>query len=392
MRILIAHNRYREPGGEDAVVHTEVGLLREQHEVVLYEVANPERPAASAAGLAGAIWNPVSERRLRELVADARFDVAHVHNTWYALSPSILKPLAGAGIPLVMTLHNYRHLCVAGSFHRDGHRCVECLNTLPWRGIAHRCYRGSAVQSGILAATESVHRVRGTWTEYTDLFVVPSEFTRNMMISGGFPADRVVVKPHHVPDPGERKLPPSTSRSVVYAGRLSPDKGVRQLVDAWQQARLHLDLELVLAGDGVLRSELAALADPSIRLPGWLPSDEIARLVGSARAVVLPTTMFETFGLSAVEALAAGTPVLTTAGGAIAEAVAGCGPAGPGPDASGAEWAEAIQALQDDSAVDDWGAKGRRRYHDVYDPERGLSRLLEIYERARELAALRRRR
>lgn len=384
MRILIVHNRYREPGGEDSVVRTEAELLRSGHQVVLHEVANPERPAATAASLAGAIWNPRSERRLRAVIDNGRFDVAHVHNTWYSLSPSILKPLHDAGIPVVMTLHNYRRLCVAGSLHRDGHRCTECVNTLPWRGVVHRCYRGSMAQSALLAATESTHRLLNTWTRYTDLFVVPSEFTRHLLAAGGLPADRIVVKPHHVADPGTRSAPPSESRTVVYAGRLSPDKGVPMLVEAWQQAAPNL--ELALAGDGVLRRDLEALSDPSIRLAGWLPATELASLVGSARAVVLPTTMFETFGLSAVEALAAGTPVLTTAGGAIAEAVAGCGPAGPGPDARNTDWAAALRNLLDDSDVDAWGARGRQRYLEVYGPERGLERLVGIYERARERA------
>ena len=385
MRILIVHNRYREPGGEDSVVRTEAELLRSGHQVVLHEVANPDSAAATAASLAGAIWNPRSEHRLRDLIEGERFDVAHVHNTWYSLSPSVLKPLHDAGIPVVMTLHNYRRLCVAGSFHRDGHRCTDCLNTLPWRGVVHRCYRGSAAQSALLAATESTHRLLKTWTRYTELFVVPSEFTRTLLASGGLPADRIVVKPHHVADPGARCAPPSESRTVVYAGRLSPDKGVSMLVEAWQHAAP--DLQLTMAGDGILRRELEELADPSIRVAGWLPAAELAALVGTARALVLPTTMFETFGLSAVEALAAGTPVLTTSGGAIAEAVADGGPTGPGPQARQAEWATALGELLDDDAVDAWGARGRQRYLQVYGPERGLQRLLGIYERARERAA-----
>jgi glycosyltransferase involved in cell wall biosynthesis len=388
MRIVIVHNRYREPGGEDAVVRTETELLRGDHEVVLHEVENPVSTLAASAALALSAWNPRSEQRIRDLVEGSHFDAAHVHNTWFQLSPAVLRPLARAGIPVVMTVHNYRRLCIGGSFHRDGHRCVDCLHTLPWRGIAHRCYRGSAVQSAVLAMGESTHRILNTWEKYTDLFVAPSEFTRNLLTEGGLPADRVVVKPHHVADPGRRPAPPSESRKVVYVGRLSADKGVRMLVEAWREAAM--GMELVLAGDGALRSELEDLRDPSVRLTGWLPSAQLAQLVSGARAVVLPTTMFETFGLSAVEALAAGTPVLTTAGGAIAEAVGDCGPAGPAPDAGRAEWADALRALSDDTAVDRWGSLGRRRYCEVYGPQLGLTRLLGIYELAADIGSRRR--
>jgi glycosyltransferase involved in cell wall biosynthesis len=199
-------------------------------------------------------------------------------------------------------------------------------------------------------------------------------------VAGGLPSERVVVRPHYVPDPGPRAHPPSRSKQVVYAGRLSPDKGVSQLVQAW--AAIDLGLELVLAGEGPLREEVDRRRCPSIRLTGWLTATDLAQLMMQARAVVLPTTMFETFGLAAVEGMAAGIAVLTSEGGALAEAVGPAGPPAVSAEGGLAEWSSALSLLCDPAVVDRWGGQARQRYLDVYAPDAALARLLGVYELA----------
>jgi glycosyltransferase involved in cell wall biosynthesis len=381
MRILILHNRYREPGGEDSVVRTDVQLLRAAgHEVVLHEVSNPAGREATLAALAVSAWNPRSAQEVARILAESTFDVAHVHNTWFRLTPSVLKPLSQAGVPTVMTVHNYRLHCLAGTFHRDGRRCLDCLGKTPWRGVVHRCYRHSTAQSTVLATDELAHRVMRVWQRHVDIFIAPSEFTRRMAVAGGLPSDRVVVRPHYVPDPGPRPHPPSRSKQVVYAGRLSPDKGVSQLIQAW--AAVDLGLELVLAGEGPLREEVDRRGCPSIRLTGWLTPSDLEHLMMRARAVVLPTSMFETFGLAAVEGMAAGVAVLTTEGGALAEAVGQAGPPAVSADGGSAEWSAALALLCDPAVVDQWGSQARQRYLDVYTPDAALARLVSVYELA----------
>ena len=212
MRILQVHNRYRQLGGEDGVVASEADLLRHNgHEVVEHFVSNASSGAGAAAGLAVAPWNPVSARAVRRAVAEHAPDVAHVHNTWFTLSPSVLGALHRSKVPVVMTLHNYRLVCVNALVFRDGHPCTDCVGRSPWPGVRHRCYRDSAPQSAVAAATLSFNRARGTWVDAVDRYIAPSRGLRDTLIAGGLPAERFIVRPHAVADPGPRIRPPSSS-------------------------------------------------------------------------------------------------------------------------------------------------------------------------------------
>jgi hypothetical protein len=141
------------------------------HEVVMHVPRNPSRPVRAGASLAISAWNPLAARELHSIAERARPDIAHVHNTWYALSPSVLSTLAVA-VPVVMTLHNYRLLCANASLFRDGHVCEE------WRGVRHRCYRGSLVASTPAAGTIALHSALGTWNRHVRLFLALNDFTR----------------------------------------------------------------------------------------------------------------------------------------------------------------------------------------------------------------------
>lgn len=382
MRVFVLHNRYRQPGGEDVVVDSETALLRSGgHDVRRYEVQNPTDPACARFELARSPWNVAAARAVRTVVRDFRPDVAHVHNTWFSLSPSVVRAVHREGVPVVATFHNYRFSCLAATLYRAGDRCTDCVGTLPWRGVVRRCYYGSTSRSAAVGLTTGIHQLVGTWRRHVGVAVAPSQVTRSFLVQAGFPSDMVVVKPHHVADVGPRKAPPSASRLLVYAGRLSEDKGLHALLGAWRtKAPAHM--RLMLVGDGELREEIASVPAPNVTLLPWLPSNRLHQLLLEARAVVLPTRMYETFGLVAVEALAAGAPVLSVAGGAISEAI---GDAGPPPVPANADvetWQERLVRLSDDAAVDLWGGLARQRYQQRHDPVQALQRLLDVYAEA----------
>jgi glycosyltransferase involved in cell wall biosynthesis len=382
MRILQVHTRYREAGGEDVVARAEAELLtRAGHHVVRYVVDNPAGSVAAATSLAMSAWNPAAARALRQAVDRTRPDIAHVHNTWYALSPSVIATVARAGVPVVMTLHNYRLLCINGMLFRDGRPCHDCVGTHPWSGVRHRCYRDSAVASTAAAATIAVNRRLGVWVDNVKLFLALNEFARQRFIEGGLPADRIRVKPNFVPDPGAREGPPSRSRTVLYVGRVVDVKGVAVLLDAWR-ALDPGDLELVIIGDGPLRAGLERVAPPRVRFEGRVPAPAVRRWMLGARALVLPSIWYEGQPMAVLEAFASGLPVLASRLGGTIELLEPCGDGWLVSPDDPLALAEGLLSLKDDRLVDETGRRVRRLYEQHFTEDAGRRQLEAAYAAA----------
>jgi glycosyltransferase involved in cell wall biosynthesis len=381
MRVLQLHNRYRERGGEDRVVLAEAEVLRDAgHEVVVYQVDNPGDWRRAAARLAVTPWNPVEAGRVAKLAGRVRPHVAHVHNTWFSLSPSVAGALARRAIPVVATLHNYRLLCANGQLFRCGRVCEECLGTHLLRGIKHRCYRNGVLPSALVVASLSAGRMLRSWERSVTLFVTMNEFARRLFVQAGLAEERIAVKPHFVEDPGERHARAASSDTVLYVGRLSPEKGLRTLLDAWAANRPG-GLRLQVIGDGPMRAELEARAVPGVELVGWLDPAEVRARMLAARALVFPSQWYETFGLALVEGMAAGLPALASAIGGIVELVEG----GAGwlvPPGGSAAWEEALPTLADDGEIEAAGARARSRYLARFSPAQGLANLERLYRLA----------
>jgi glycosyltransferase involved in cell wall biosynthesis len=378
VRVLQVHTRYREGGGEDAVVRVEAELLAEAgHTVVLHQARNPSSPVVSAGLLAMSLWNPLAAKELRRLVERVRPDVAHVHNTWYALSPSVLAALAGAGVPVVMTLHNYRLLCANAQLFRDGGPCEDCVGSHPWHGVQHRCYHGSVLASAAASATIALNRQRSTWERHVALFLTMTEFSKERFVAGGLPDERIWIKPHPVADPGRRPVSPSASRTILYVGRLSPEKGLPVLIDAIADLQ-EADLELLIIGDGPERSSLERRAGPGVRFIGHLEPAQVRDLMRRARALAFPSLWYETFGMSIVEAMAAGLPVIASDLGGTREIVGEqAGRFVPAGDVTA--WRTALRDLTDGAFVERVGAAGRQRWKLRFSPSVVLPMLEEAY-------------
>jgi glycosyltransferase involved in cell wall biosynthesis len=378
VKILQVHTRYREEGGEDAVVRTEAELLTQAgHEVVLYLARNPPRPVLSAGLLALSSWNPLAAKELRRFAERVRPDVAHVHNTWYALSPSVLAALTDMGVPVVMTLHNYRLLCANAQLFRDGGPCQDCVGSHPWHGVRHRCYHGSVLASTAASATIALNRLASTWERHIALFLTMTEFSKQRFVAGGLPAERIWVKPHSVADPGRRPALPSTSRAVLYVGRLSVEKGLPVLIDAMADLR-EADLQLLVIGDGPERSALEGRAGPGARFTGRLEPAQIRYHMLRARALAFPSVWYETFGMSVVEAMAAGLPVIASDLGGTREII-GDGPGRLIPPGDVEAWRVALQGLTDSTFVERASGAGRQRWELMFSPRAVLPMLEEAY-------------
>lgn len=383
MKILQIHNSYLHDGGEDRVVRVEAAALRDAgDEVVIAQMANPNRTLRQSAAYAVAPWNPESARWIGKMADQHAPDLAHVHNTWYRLTPSIISTLKRRSVPVVMTVHNYRMMCVNAVFFRDGSPCTDCLGRTPWRSVVHRCYRDSAAQSLIAAGTIALNHAIKTWERGVDRFVVSTRFVEDKLIDAGFPRDRIRVVPHLVPDAGLRPHPPSASSSVVYVGRLDNGKGLETVVEAWR--RVPAPLELLVVGDGPLRASLEALDVPRIRFLGWQDREAVERIMRTSRAMVFPSVYYETLGLSLAEALAAGLPVIAGSVGTRPEILGRDGAGWLVAPTDLDMWEATMRGLADDDAVDRAGAAARSRYEGAFAPAVALEGLRAVY---RELVA-----
>jgi len=321
MKIVLVHNYYGSsaPSGENVVFLAEAALLRSRGDsVVEFTRSSDEIRNSGAWGkIAGAFstpWNPSSKRALDTLIQKETPGVVHVHNTFPLLSPSIFHIAAKQPVARVLTLHNYRLFCAAGIPMRDGSPCTECLDRRSvFPGLKYGCYRNSRIATLPMGVMIALHRWLDTWGSQVDAFITLTPFQRDMLCSAGLPRDRLHVKPHFYPDP-PRPLPWNLrDEKAVFVGRLSPEKGVHILIDAWRQLGKHAPF-LELIGDGPDRQAVdkriqgAGLRD-QIAVHGQLPFNDVQERVARARLLILPSLCFEGFPMVVREALALGVPV-----------------------------------------------------------------------------------
>jgi glycosyltransferase involved in cell wall biosynthesis len=319
VKVLLVHNRYQQPGGEDQVFESEAELLTSYgHRVIRYTAHNDAVRSRKKLRLAIATtWSWTSYRAMRVVLERERPQIVHVHNTLPLLSPAVYYAAAAAGVPVVQTVHNYRLVCPKALLLRSGRPCEDCVGKrLPWPGVVHRCYRDSRSATGAVAMMLGVHWLLGTWTRRVSHYIALTHFMRRKLIEGGFPAARIVVKPNFVtPDPG---MGAHDGRYVLFVGRLAPEKGLRTLLRAWVHVGDRIPLKI--AGSGPLES-LVNDSPLGVEWLGPVRRPEILMLMQHASALVVPSDWYEGFPAIIAEAFATGLPVVASRLGALAEIV-----------------------------------------------------------------------
>lgn len=378
MKILIAHNAYQYAGGEDTVVAAEIALLRAHgNEVEIYARHNDalnSMPRAAAA--LNAVWSHHSSDAVARLCEQFRPDVIHAHNTFPLISPSLYWTASKMGIPVVQTLHNFRLLCPQANFLRDGEICEDCVGKLPWRAVAHRCYRRSAAQSAVSTVMLATHRLLGTYQERVTRYIALNRFARDKYVQGGLPLERLRIKPNFVQSDAE---PQWEERSGgLYVGRLSVEKGLGVLVAA---APCLDGVRIQVIGSGPLEGTVRAAFGN--RCLGSEPLERVMARMRSARYLIVPSICHENSPRTIIEAFACGLPVIASRLGALADMVRD-GVTGllfnPG-DAAGLArsiaWAESHPAQ-----MRRMGQAARAEYEAQYTPARNHKILMDIYEDA----------
>lgn len=390
MRILLCHNYYQQPGGEDRVFADEAALLREAgHDLATFVVHNDAIRARGLLGLAcDTIWNRRIAKELSAQIARQRSEVVHFHNTFPLISPAAYYAARRTGAAVVQTLHNYRLLCPAAVLYREGKVCQACVHACtPWPSVVHACYRGSRLATTAAAGMLTVHRLLGTWQRTVDRYIALSQFAKEQFVAGGLPAERIAVKPNFVhPDPGKGT---GQGGYALFIGRLAAEKGLDTLIAAWSHGRPPLPLKIL--GDGPLADVVAAAArnNPNIEWLGARPPEEVLPILGDAACLIMPSQWFEGFPKVLVEAYAKGTPVIASRLGSLAELVED-GRTGrlfaPGDAADLAK--QVCRVLGDANELSAYRGAARANYEARYTATANYEGLLQIYREALQRARL----
>jgi len=375
------HNRYHLKGGEDRVFEEEVSMLKQQgHFVELYEEDSAKITGAFATLMValGLIFSIPSYRRVRQAIKQHKPDVVHVHNFFPLISPSVFYACSSLGVPVVHTLHNYRTICPTGLLLHEGKVNERSIKEGPFWTVPHKVYRGSLIGTLLLAVSISVHRHIGTWRNKVDRYVALTQFQRDKFVEAGWPADKIRVKPNFAQD---RSLGEGDSRKsggfTLFVGRLSHEKGVDLVLEAWEQ----IDLPLKIVGDGPLMDSLNSSAKRNVEPLGHLAKEDVYRLMAQADLLVVASKCYEAFGLVIVEAFSCGTPVIAPALGGMPEIIQD-GENGllfePG-NVSDMQ-SKIVELTSNPERLERMGARARETYLSRYTESQNCEMLVTIYE------------
>ena len=313
MKIAQIHNKYTELGGEDVVVNQEKTLLENAgHTVVQFLVSNEDYNTLTSR-FALALAMPYSikmKQKITKFLKKFDPDVVHAHNFLPILSPAIFYVCKSLDYPVVVTIHNFRLICINGLLYRKGHVCEKCITkSWPLSGIKYGCYQDSKAVSVFPTLTNGIHNLLGTWKSKVDVFIFLSEFSKKVFDRShiSIAEEKVFIKPNFVPDNG---FSFEKENYYLFAGRLTEEKGVLFVVNAFKKN----GKELRIAGSGPLEDKLRdiAVTHKNIQVLGFQDKAQMRTLYLGAKATIFTSKMYENNPLVIIESFSFGTPVITS--------------------------------------------------------------------------------
>ena len=383
--ILIVHNYYQIPGGEDTVVANEKKMLEEHgHKAILYSRNNAELKQMSKFRKLflpiTTIFNPRTYKDIKRLIKSENIEIVHVHNTLNLISPAVYYAARAMKVPVVQTVHNFRLVCPGATFYRDGHICEDCMKNGLWCAVKHKCYRGSKIQTLACVISTWLHRMTGIYGKIN--YICLTEFNKSKLLElKQIKPEKVFVKPNFVVNESSFVLEESRENQFVFAGRLDKLKGVDILFEAWKRMG-DTAPKLVVCGTGPMEEwckEFVRQNQVNIELSGFVPNIEVQKLIANSKALVLPTQWYEGFPMSIVEAYSVGTPVICSdlgnAGILVIEGITGA-------KFSACSSEELIRAVKRLKAFRNIYCSTYEMYEQLYTEKQNYKRLVEIYQKA----------
>lgn len=319
--ILIAHNYYQTRGGEDSVVLNEKKMLEDNgHKVVLYTRNNDEIKNYSIlkkikSGFE-AIYSFKTKKEIKKIIKEEKIDIVHIHNTLPLISPSIYKSAKESGAKVVQTIHNFRLLCPGGTFYRNNHICEDCVSKGLYCSIKYKCYRNSRIQTLFYVIMFKLNRIVGSY-KFIDAYIALTDFSKKKL-STLIPTEKIFIKPNFTGKPNISLVPIEERKYFVFLGRLDKVKGINLLMEIWKSIK---DEDLLVVGTGPeekwCNDFISNNKINNIHMIGFKEKDEVMKILSKAKALIVPSQCYETFGLVAIEAFSMGVPVIGSNIGAL---------------------------------------------------------------------------
>jgi glycosyltransferase involved in cell wall biosynthesis len=354
----------------------------DQHFVPNVDFKNNSHGAIGGARLAAhAIYSSIARVRLRKMIAEFRPDVAHVRNIYHHLSPSILWELKAQGVPAVYHINDFKLLCPSYNMVSHGHACERCHNAQFWHVLTEGCYAGSSGSKVVLAAEAYFHNWLRTYEKCITRFLAPSHFVKDKLVDNGWPVAKIDVLPHFQRLPTQAPQDAASDSPILYFGRLSPEKGLTDLLQAMQRLP---KIRLRIAGEGPQRPELENMAESlglaNVEFTGQLTGSRLSDAIAAARFTVLPSRAYETFGKSILESFAFGRSVVASDLGSRRELIHENKTGLLFPPGNVGKLAETIQVLHErPELAAQMGAAGRELVRKRHSPETHYLALMELY-------------
>lgn len=388
-KVLIVHNYYQIPGGEDTVVRNEMELLKKHgNGVVLYSRNNMELSRFSLVKkiLMPVIFlfNPRTYRDVKKIIDENHIDIVHVHNIMSLISPSVYFAAFKSKVPVVQTMHNFRLLCPAATFYNKGIICEDCVNKGLQCAVVRKCYRESRMNSLACVVSTVLHRMLGTYSKIN--YICLSDFNKEKLLCLNKKSskwiinpDKVYIKPNFTFEPSEKKEE-NVGEYYLYIGRVERIKGLGVLLDAFKQMP---DIKLQIAGTGkdmgYYQQYVAENHMLNVNFAGYLEKAELDKYLFSAKAVIVPSQWYETFGMIIIEAYAAHKPVIVGNIGNIASLVDENKTGLKFQYDSSDSLVQTVRKFEKHYNVN-WNNNAYKKYLDLFSPERNYELLMNIYE------------
>ena len=319
-KVLVVHNYYQIPGGEDTVVANEIKLLEDHgHEVLLYSRNNTELKTFSKVQKLllpiTTVFNPKTYKEVKKIIKEKNIDIVHVHNTLNLVSPSVYYAARSCKVPIVQTIHNFRLLCPAATLYRDGHICEECLQKGILCSLKYNCYRGSKLQTLACVLTSKIHRAMGIYKKIN--YICLTEFNKNKLLEINNGKRKKLILPKQVyvkPNFTFEELECSNAEDgkyYLFVGRVEKIKGMDVLIEAFSNLP---EETIVIAGKGTeleyYQEQMVQRNLKNVSFLGFQKKEQVQELMKNAKAMIVPSQWYEGFPMTIVEALSAGTPVI----------------------------------------------------------------------------------